>query len=184
METEIWKDIVWYEWLYQVSNMGNIKGLWNWKEKILKRWKNKDWYLYIGLYNNWIRKTFKIHRLVALTFINNPENKKEINHINWIKTDNRLENLEWCTRSENIIHSFKVLWKKSIFITNHPIKWKFWKDNPKSKQVNQYNLSWEFIKTWSSLSDIQRNLWIHHWNISAVCNWKLKTTWWFIWKYA
>jgi len=185
---EIFKDIAWYEGLYQVSNLGNVKSLWNWqtrKEKILKRWKNKWWYVLICLHNNWISKTFTVHRLVAKTFLENLENKPQVNHINWIKDDNRLENLEFCTRSENQIHSYRVLWNKGIFQTNHPKTrlWKFWKDNKSSKKVNQFNLDWKFIKTWFSIMDIERELGINNWDISSACKWKLKTAWKFIWKY-
>lgn len=187
---EIWKDIIWYEWLYQVSNIWNIKSLWNSfnrKEKILKHQQTKKWYIRILLSNKLNIKQYLIHRLVAQAFIPNLENKSEINHINWIKSDNRIENLEWCNRNENILHSYRVLWHKITknhnFIKNHPNKWKFGKNNPKSKKVNQYDLDWNFIKTWDSIMDIKRQLWFNTWAICSNCKWLQKTTGWFIWKY-
>lgn len=187
MEQEIWQDVVWYEGLYQISNLGNVKRLWFQKnilkEKILKFWKSKSWYLYINLYINGIRKYYLIHRLVCMSFLNNINNKPHVNHKNWIKSDNRLENLEWCTRSENMKHRFDILWHKTNFQTNHPYKWKFWKDNPKSRKVHQYNLEWNFIKEWDSIIEAQRELKIRYSGISTCCSWKYKTSWGFIWKY-
>jgi len=180
---EIWKDIEWYELGYKVSNLGNIKTLKQWKENILTPWKDKIWYLYVLLYINWLSKTFKVHRLVAQQFISNPDNKPEVNHINWIKTDNRLENLEWVTKSENSIHSYRILWNKNHFQINNPFKWKFWFKHNMSKKVNQYSLDWEFIKSWDCISDITRILNIDNSAVSKVCRWKYKTAWWFIWKY-
>ena len=79
METEIFKDIPWYEWLYQVSNLWNAKSLinnkWKFVEKLLKHNKDKVWYLHINLYKNKKAKIYLIHRLVCLTFLDNPENK-------------------------------------------------------------------------------------------------------------
>jgi hypothetical protein len=188
---EIWKDIPWYEGLYQVSNKGNVKSLWNSKtkkDKILKYSKYINGYCRINLYIRWIAKIFYIHRLVCLTFLDNPKNKEQVNHIDWDKYNNNLENLEFCTASENILHSYRILWNKlsnkNNFKVNHPDKWKFWKDNRKSKKVNQYNLLGNLIKTWDSLSDVMRDLWIFKTNISACCKWIQKTAWGFIWRYV
>lgn len=102
---EIWKDIKGYEGKYQVSNMGNVKSL-NYrrtgKEKILKLHKNNSGYFMVGLYKDDKYKSFLVHRLVAQAFISNLENKEQIDHINTIKTDNRVENLRWATQKENM----------------------------------------------------------------------------------
>ncbi len=151
---EIWKDITWYEWLYQISNFWRVKSLERYiinslwrkcfiKERILRITINK-WYECINFTINNKTHSKKIHRLVAKSFIINPENKSDVNHINWIKTDNRVENLEWVTKSENELHKYNILWYKNFFQTNHPFKGKFWKDNHLSKKVWLYK-NWKLI---------------------------------------
>jgi len=78
-------------------------------------------------------------------------------------------------------HSQKTKLKMSI---NNWMKWKFWKDHHSSKKINQYILNWEFIKTWDSTRDIERELWINHSSISRCCKLKVKTAWWYTWKYV
>lgn len=102
---EVWRDIVDYEGLYQVSNLGNIKR----ENRMLNKIKHSAGYLKVILCKNSVTKNCYIHRLVAKAFIPNPDNKKTVNHKNGIKTDNRVENLEWCTFSENSYHSFRSL---------------------------------------------------------------------------
>ena len=127
---EIYKDIVGYEGLYQVSNLGNVNSLpkiknsknglqVTTKEKILKLNYTKSGYVTINLIKNYKTKTFKIHRLVALHFIPNPENKPQVNHKNGIKTDNRVENLEWVTNSENQYHSYAIGLRFGLRGENH-----------------------------------------------------------------
>lgn len=102
---EIWKDIQNYKGLYKVSNLGRVKSLF-YNNKVLKG-NNSVGYLSVALYKNKERFSVKVHRLVAQAFISNPENKCCVNHINGNREDNRVENLEWVTNLENIIHSYK-----------------------------------------------------------------------------
>jgi hypothetical protein len=108
---EVWKDIKGYEGLYQVSNLGRVKSLCYYggkKEKIIKGGVNPQGYIIIGLNKNNKRTSYTEHRLVALAFLDNPNNYPVINHKNGIKTDNRVENLEWCTYQQNTIHAFET----------------------------------------------------------------------------
>ena len=101
---EIWRDVVGYEGLYQVSNLGNVYSVRS--KKILKPVTLKIGYSTVVFPN---KTRVYIHRLVAQAFISNPENKREVNHKNGIRNDNRVDNLEWVTPSENIRHCFDVL---------------------------------------------------------------------------
>lgn len=101
---EIWRDIEGYEGLYQVSNKRRIKNLncrGTGKEKILKRQKNTKGYLEVCLSNDGEKKRYRIHRLVAQAFLENPERYSEVNHKDENKTNNCVENLEWCSSKYN-----------------------------------------------------------------------------------
>ncbi len=187
MEAEIWKDIPWYEWIYQVSNQWLILTKHNPWHKLLKSFPDIQWYFRVCLSKQWNTKQFMIHRLVAITFITNNENKQQVNHKNGIKGDNRVENLEWCTSWENIKHSYDVLWrditKYNTFLKNPPWKWKFWKDSLTSKPVLQYSLDKVFIKRWDCAMDIKRELGISNSHIWRCCNWKIPYFKGYIWYY-
>ena len=154
---ERWKDRPDYEGLYQVSNLGNIKSLI--KNKILKPYINKkNGYSYIGLHKNKKIKVIRIHRLVAIVFMPNPNNFPVINHKNKIRTDNNIDNLEWCSQKYNVTYSL-------------------------AKKILQYDLNNVFLKEWDSAMEIQRNLKINNSNIIACCISKRKTAGGFKWKY-
>lgn len=168
---EIWRDIKDHDGLYQVSNFGEIRSL-NYRRtgriKILKQFQDKKGYQNVDIKG----KTTKVHRLVAETFIPNPENKPQVNHIDEDKTNNRVENLEWNTAKENNNHGTRVkrVSKKQI-------------NGKKSKQVLQFTLDGKFIKEWVSVSEIQRQLGFNQGFISNCCLGKYKQSYGFIWKY-
>lgn len=174
---EIWKDVVGYEGLYQVSNLGNIKSL-NYnrtgEERILKPRTDKDGYLQVNLYNNKKLKTFKIHRLVAKAFIPNPDNKPEVNHKDEDKTNNCLTNLEWMTRLENNNYGTHNERSSKSRINHQAI----------SKSVIQYSLKGEFIRKWQSAMQIERDLGFSQSHISECCKGKRKSAYGYIWTYA
>jgi hypothetical protein len=101
---ELWKDVPGYEGLYQVSSCGRImRG-----GRIRKPKKDHAGYLVVAFCKNGIEKEWKVHRLVALAFLRNPERKRVVNHIDGDKQNNWVENLEWATHSENIRHAYKT----------------------------------------------------------------------------
>lgn len=105
---EIWKDIEGYEGDYQVSNLGRIKSFKGKKEKIRKPGVIRGGYLGIMLSKNNKSKSFKIHRLVAMTFIPNPNNYPEVNHKDENKKNNCVDNLEWCTKRYNLFYNDRI----------------------------------------------------------------------------
>lgn len=171
---EIWKVIDEHP-DYMISNIGRVKSL-NYrhsgKEKILKGYKDKKGYHRVGLFKDGKRKPYFIHRLVAEAFIPNFENKPCIDHINTIRTDNRVENLRWVTNKENC---------------NNPISKINYSIGNKGKtavSVLQFTKEWEFVKKWNCIMDIKRELNISHQNISKCCLEKIKTAYGFKWGYA
>lgn len=113
---EEWKSIENYEGFYEVSNLGNIKN--SKTGRVLKPTDRGNGYYCCTLCKNGTRKNIDIHRLVAKAFIDNPENKPEVNHIDGNKQNNCVENLEWATRSENEIHAMD----NDLCKYNKPIK--------------------------------------------------------------
>ena len=145
METEVWKDIPWYEWLYKVSNLWNVfsiksRMLLN-TYKVIKYKKNTGYYK-VWLYNKWKCKIFSVHRLVADSFISNPMNKPQVNHIDWDTSNNNVSNLEWVTWEENIYHAQNI-----IHIGNCSIPIKVY-------------LYWYLIWEYPSINKCAKDLWL------------------------
>lgn len=113
---EKWRDIAGYEGLYQISNLGRVKSL-NYarqhKSSIKSLQVKSNGYVKVDLKHNGKLSSMNVHRLVAKAFIPNPGNKSDVNHIDGNKENNRLDNLEWATRSENMYHCKKVLGKNA-----------------------------------------------------------------------
>lgn len=190
---EIWKTIIGYEELYQISNYGDVKSLkrdrnnqYNNQEIILKKLKTHDGYLFVNLYKNGKREAKKIHRLVAEAFLLDKTNfksmphedrskidinKLEINHKDENKQNNCVDNLEWCTNLYNSNYG------------NRNKKIKSSKKNQNGKQIEQYDLNNNFIKVWESSMEIERTEKIFHQNIINCCKRKSKTAGGYIWKY-
>ena len=114
---EVWRNIKDYEGLYQVSSWGRIKRVTT--GRILKTILGKDGYLQINLCKNGIQKRYKVHRLVAQAFIPNPQNKPQVNHIDEDKENNYVENLEWVTNQENMLHN--ELYKRCVEHAKIPV---------------------------------------------------------------
>jgi hypothetical protein len=173
---EKWKDIQGFENRYQVSDKGNVRAL-NFKRtgqtKLLKLNVHCGYY-YVNLYEKGKYKTFRVHRLMALAFIENPQNKPFINHKDGNKLNNSLENLEWCTPKENTIHALKTGLAQSP-------KPRYGKANHKTKGVNQYSLDGQFVKHWDCIRDAEKAYKAHH--ISAVCKGQRETCKGFKWEY-
>lgn len=160
-----WRDVPDYEDRYRVNNLGQIQ---NKKTGLyLKYSTNSGGYSVVYLYGECHkRKGFKVHRIVCTAFKGNPENLPQVNHINMNKKDNRIDNLEWCTQSYNIKHSFvnggREHNKKMLLMATH-------------KEVLCKDMEGNVIKKYFSLSEASRETGCNISNISACCHGKIKS---------
>ena len=193
---EIWKDVVGYEGLYQVSNLGRVKSLgfdkWH-KGRILKpAFDSKGNYLFVGLHKDGKVTQRNVHRLVAESFIPNPNSLPCVNHINEIKTDNRAANLEFCTieynsnygnAKKNMIESRRKNNEQEEI--NKKIKDAKKRNQSYSceKPVAQYTISGTLIATYESATDAERKTGISRGGIQRCCIGRYLQAKGFIWKY-
>ena len=187
---EIWKTALYdgeiYEGLYKVSNLGKILSL-NYrntgKADLMNTGKRKDGYLQVQLSKNKERKNCYVHRLVAETFLPNPDNLPEVNHKDEDKTNNfvflnedgtvnkKKSNLEWKNHIDNCNHG-----------TRNERAAKANTNGKCSKPVLQFTLDGEFIREWPSAMECERNGFDQS-NVSACCRGKIKSAYGYIWKY-
>lgn len=176
LDGEEWRDIKGYEGLYQVSNFTRVKScdrfvfksmelkddLKNLKEKLLVANVCGTGYKKVVLCKNGEIENKNIHRLVAEAFIPNPDNKPCVNHIDCDKTNNNIENLEWCTQSENAFHAHR---------NNLTTPSMYWlgvhgKNNPLSKVIYQFTKEKELIGMFYGSTEVESILGIHQGNVS------------------
>ena len=119
LPNEIWRDVVGYEGLYQVSNLGRVKSFYRGKVHLLKYQLDSQGYVIVTLCKDGKGRGCKVHILVAQAFISNPENKPFVNHIDGNKSNPHVSNLEWVTPSENMKHAFRIGLKKSAAGVKH-----------------------------------------------------------------
>lgn len=174
---EIWKPMPDFEGIYEISNQGRVKSLNYGDQKVtqlIKQGLSKKGYLRIRISKGDKKYTKNVHRLVARAFIENPENKEQINHKDGIKTNNFVGNLEWATNTENRTHA-----EENNLMPHVPQGG----ENACSVGVNQYGLNLVHIKTWDCIQDAQRQIKVVSQNIIKVCRRKRMTAGGFIWRY-
>lgn len=181
LEGEVWRDVPLFKG-YMVSNMGRIKSVPHVVRncystrltvaRIVHQRVNKDGYACVRLYENGAERTFTVHRLVALAFLPNPNNFEEVNHKDECKSNNRLENLEWCTHLYNSRYGTRT---KRIAATQKANKHCF-------VPVRQYSLDGIFVKEWPSMSSVRDVM--GRIAVSQCVRGKVKTAGGYIWRYS
>lgn len=167
---EIWKDIEGFEGRYQISSLGRVKSFLVDTENgmILKPMVCTNGYLRIDLRNNGKYYKFLVHRVVAETFLPNPNNFEYVNHKDESRDNNCVDNLEWCTPKYNANYGTA---KQRIA-------------DAKSKPIVQYEKNGDYLKTWKSSMEVQRTLGFDRSSILRCCMGKQATSYKYIWQYA
>lgn len=178
---EVWKDIAGYEGLYQISNLGNVQSMdynhtGNPQKLSIKN--HHSGYKMVMLCKNGVNKNKNIHTLVATAFIDNPEQKPCVNHIDGNKGNNHVSNLEWVTRKENTNHAIKTNLRKDSNMRGRkgdlsPIK----------KPVCQCDKSGNVVKIWSCISEAARYFNCNPCTIVNCCAGRIKSCKGYVWKY-
>lgn len=175
--TEIWKDIYGYEGYYQVSNLGNIrsldryikvgKGIRFFKGTTLKTWLSHNGYVLCNLKKMGKTQTVRVNRLVAIAFLDNPLNYPQVNHKNFDKKDNSVNNLEWCDERYNINYTYKNKTTRS------------------QKKVLQIDKNTnEILAVYPSLAEAGRAIGGIYQNISRCCHGNAKTHRGYKWRFV
>ena len=176
---------------YFIDEEGNVWSDMPWRYKKglrkMKPWLNHRWgYYYVSLKTEKGKKHFKLHRLIAEAFIPNPDNKPCVDHINGITTDNRIENLRWCTQQENMNNPIAKKRRAETMKgkrASEETRLKMRRSSSKKKSVIQYTKDYVFVAEYESAKEAERQTGIWQSNISLCCKGKVKSAGGFIWRY-
>lgn len=175
--TEIWKDIPGFEGYYQASTLGQIRsidrtvkcknGIRGYKGKLLTLCDSGKGYLNVILSKGGKHFTPRVNRIVAATFLDNPNNYSQVNHKDENKKNNRVDNLEWCDAKYNTNYGTGIVRRA----------------NKIKRPIAQYSLSGELIRKWDSISEASKETGIDNSHITRCCRGKLRKTGGYCWKY-
>lgn len=163
MPEEEWRDVLGFEELYQVSNHGNVRTIKK-GEAEMSQQENRNGYMTVHLRNKGVERRAMVHRLVAEAFIPNPDELRDVNHKNGNKSDNRVENLEWASHSDNMTHSFRELGKNV-------------------RHIVQIGLDGTLIERWNSIVEASEATGICRTDIQKCCKGERTMAGAFSWKY-
>lgn len=180
---EEWRDIKGYE-KYQISNLGRVRSL-NYRQtgrvQVLRPKKGKCGYLHITLYKDGYRKHYQVHRLVAQAFLENPDNLPQVNHKDENPSNNRAENLEYCTAKYNTNYGNRNQ-KMSEALRGVPFSEEHKRN--KSIPVAQFSKEGKLIAVYYGANEAERQTGIANSHITTCCKGRYKSAGGFIWKYA
>lgn len=171
---EIWRPVIGYEGLYEVSNLGRVKSIPRNGTPggiLTPNYKNQKHYAHVALTKNAKPKTTSVHRIVAQAFIPNPDNKPQVNHIDGDKKNNCADNLEWATQSENMRHAFKFGLKDTMKAVE-----------ANKRKVASYRDD-KLVKMYDSVRDAEKDTGVCNQNIIKVCQKRRKNAGGLEWRY-
>lgn len=193
MEKEFWKEIEGFD-NYQISNLGRVKNIKF--DRLVKPLLDNRGYIMVNLYKNGKMKRLSLHRLIAIAFIPNPENKPCIDHINTDRSDNRIENLRWCTQKENhnnplsLMNHSKAAKGRTVSEEqkknqSEKMKGRYKGNKWGSKKIIQLTLDGIFVREWDAIKDAADSFGVSSsaiWNcLNGKC--QVKSIKGFKWKY-
>lgn len=180
---EKWRAVIGYEGLYEVSNLGNIRSVDKVsrmpcngeratkvvKGKLLKPYESGNGYFKIALVKDGKSRKHFVHRIVADAFLQNPGNCSVVNHIDFNRRNNKVDNLEWCSQRENLLHGTLRLVEGLDY---------------KDLRIGRFDKDGNLVDVWSSLSKIEETLGICKTDVLACCRGRLKSSYGYIWRYV
>lgn len=182
MEDEIWKPVVGYEGLYEVSNLGRVRS----RSKTLKQGVNSKGYYYVNLVKDKVYKQYETHRIIAIAFIDNPQNKAQVDHIDANKLNNKVSNLRWATPKENSnninsLQKLRHVMKDQAFLKKRWERRKARGGRTAPKTIFMYTLDGVYVRSFDSLTNAARFFNGNHATISVAIDSNTRTAYGYKW---